>query len=71
MAESTSAHSDVPVERRTYFHHPDPRGIPCPACGRPGLTPWYLYRDRDRCVWRRWICLKCQQYQDRPEEESA
>ena len=42
---------------------------PCPACGQRALSPWYLHRDRDRCVWRRWVCLACQRYQDLPEDE--
>jgi hypothetical protein len=35
------------------------------------LTPWYLRRDRERHVWRRWVCLSCQAHQDLPEDESA
>jgi len=62
------------VERRTYF--PPPVPVPselrrCPACGQPALSPWYLHRDRDRRVWRRWVCLACHRYQDLPEDESA
>lgn len=66
--------ADVPVERRTYYPlpHPDPAGSrTCPACGRRMLTPWYLRRDRERRVWRRWVCLACQAHQDLPEDESA
>jgi len=68
--------SDVPVARRTYFHdvvHPDPEtGVkPCPACGRRALEPWYLRRDRQRRVWRRWVCTACQTAHDLPEDASA
>ncbi len=66
--------ADVPVERRTYYPlpHPDPgESRQCPACGRPLLTPWYLRRDRERRVWRRWVCLGCQAHLDILEEESA
>ena len=64
----------VPVERRTYY--PLPRlvpgeGRPCPECGRQTMTPWYLRRDQQRHVWRRWVCVTCQAQQDLPEEESA
>ena len=65
---------DVPVERRTYYPlpHPDPaQSRPCPVCGRQMLTPWYLRRDRERHVWRRWVCLNCQAHRDLPEDESA
>ena len=65
---------DIPVERRTYFPLPTPPATerrPCPACGRPALAPWYLHRDQQRSVWRRWVCLDCQHYQDLPENESA
>jgi hypothetical protein len=66
--------TDVPVERRTYFPQPGPDAGPrraCPACGRPALVPWYLRRDRERRVWRRWVCLACQAHRDLPEDESA
>jgi hypothetical protein len=66
--------ADVPVERRTYFHQILPAGgerRPCPVCGRLTLIPWYLRRDRDRHVWRRWVCTACQAHQDIPEDESA
>ena len=69
-----SAHPDVPVERRVYFPVPAFRGSggePCPFCGRATLNPWYLHRDRERRVWRRWICHTCQRDLDRPKEESA
>ena len=66
--------ADVPVERRTYF----PPAVPpaaerraCPACGRLALVPWYLRRDRERHVWRRWVCTACQAHQDVAEDESA
>jgi hypothetical protein len=66
--------SDVPVERRTYF----PLGAgaggdrhPCPKCGRLTFVPWYLRRDRERHVWRRWVCTACDAYRDVPEDESA
>ena len=65
---------DVPVERRTYYQHPEPDPAAsrvCSACSRKMLTPWYLRRDRERRVWRRWICLACQAHQDLPEPESA
>jgi hypothetical protein len=66
--------SEVPVERRAYF---PPAGTdlgprrPCPACGRLTFVPWYLRRDRERRVWRRWICVACQADRDLPEDESA
>ena len=44
---------------------------PCPRCGRHTLTPWYLRRDRERRVWRRWVCVHCQAHQDVPEDASA
>ncbi|MBI2468728.1 MAG: hypothetical protein HYV62_13095 [Candidatus Rokubacteria bacterium] len=65
---------DVPVERRTYFplKPPDPaEARPCPRCGRPAMAPWYLRRDRERRVWRRWVCTACEATQDVPEDESA
>jgi hypothetical protein len=66
--------ADVPVERRTYFPptaSPDTERRPCPACGRLALVPWYLRRDRERRVWRRWVCTACQAHQDVAEDESA
>jgi len=66
--------ADIPVERRAYFPlpPPDPRqSRTCSVCGRPAMTPWYLRRDRTRHVFRRWVCLNCQAYEDVPEEESA
>jgi len=69
-----AAMPDVPVERRTYFPLPKPdpaEARVCPVCGRRTLTPWYLRRDRERRVWRRWVCLVCQAQQDIPEDESA
>ena len=65
---------DVPVERRTYFPlamQPNGDRRPCPRCGRLALTPWYLRRDRERRVWRRWVCVHCQAHQDVPEDASA
>ncbi len=65
---------DLPVERRTYFPlaFPDPgEARSCPACGRRAMNPWYLRRDRERRVWRRWVCTTCQAEQDLPEDESA
>ncbi len=65
---------EVPVERRTYYPHPHPdpaQSRRCPVCGRDMLTPWYLRRDRERRVWRRWVCLNCQAHQDLSEEENA
>jgi len=65
---------EVPVERRTYYPMPQPdpaQSRVCPVCGRRMLTPWYLRRDRERRVWRRWVCLACQAHQDLPEPESA
>lgn len=66
--------TDIPVERRTYL----PLVVPpaaerrdCPSCGRPGLAPWNLRRDRQRRVFRRWVCVLCQAYHDVPEDESA
>jgi hypothetical protein len=65
---------DIPVERRTYF----PISLPasaarrvCPICGRLAMVPWYLRRDRERHVWRRWVCTGCQAHRDLPEDESA
>jgi hypothetical protein len=66
--------ADVPVERRTYFPAalaPGADRRPCPACGRLALAPWYLRRDRERRVWRRWVCAACQAHQDVAEDESA
>ncbi len=65
---------DIPVERRTYLPAAVPPGAPrrtCPACGGNALVPWYLRRDRERQVWRRWVCLDCQAHQDLLENESA
>jgi hypothetical protein len=65
---------DVPVERRTYYEHPEPDPATsrvCAACGRKTMVPWYLRRDLQRRVWRRWVCLSCQAHQDLPEQESA
>jgi hypothetical protein len=65
---------DVPVERRTYYQHaePDPaESRVCGACGRKTLVQWYLRRDLQRRVWRRWVCLSCQAHQDLLEQESA
>ena len=65
---------NVPVERRTYYPHPSPdpaQARPCPVCGRHHFMPWYLRRDRERRVWRRWVCLACQAHRDLPEPESA
>jgi hypothetical protein len=65
---------EIPVERRMYFPHAVADVAPrraCPACGRLALVPWYLRRDRDRRVWRRWVCVACQASQDLPEDESA
>jgi hypothetical protein len=66
--------TDVPVERRTYFPQSVPADAerrPCPVCGRLALSPWYLHRDRERHVWRRWVCTACQAHQDLREDESA
>jgi hypothetical protein len=66
--------SDVPVARRTYFPLPTPPAAerrPCPVCGRDALSPWYLHRDRERRVWRRWVCLDCHAFRDLAEEDSA
>jgi len=66
--------TDIPVERRTYFPHQVPAAAAernCPVCGRHTLVPWYLRRDRERHVWRRWVCTACQAHQDLPEDESA
>jgi hypothetical protein len=65
---------DVPVERRTYFPPAAPASADrrvCPVCGRLAMMPWYLRRDRERHVWRRWTCTACQAHQDLPEDESA
>lgn len=43
----------------------------CPRCHRLTLTPWILRRDRERRVWRRWICVGCQGSVERSEEESG
>jgi hypothetical protein len=66
--------TDVPVERRTYFPPAAPGGTDrrmCPVCSRLAMVPWYLRRDRERHVWRRWVCTACQAHQDLPEDESA
>ena len=67
--------AEVPVARRTYFHdvvHPTDDGVkPCPTCGGRTLEPWYLRRDRQRRVWRRWVCTACQTAHDLPEDASA
>jgi len=66
--------TDVPVERRTYFPPAIPAGAGqrlCPVCARLTLVPWYLRRDRERHVWRRWVCTACQAHHDLPEDESA
>lgn len=66
--------ADVPVERRTYFPPPAPdpaESRRCPVCGRQTMMPWYLRRDRERHVWRRWVCLACQAHLDVAEDESA
>jgi len=66
--------SEIPVERRTYYPLPQldaEMSRACPACGLQMLTPWYLRRDRDRRVYRRWVCLNCQAHEDVSEEESA
>ncbi len=66
--------ADVPVERRTYFSPPVPPAAErraCSACGRLTLVPWYLRRDRERHVWRRWVCTACHAHQDVAEDESA
>jgi hypothetical protein len=65
---------EIPVERRVYFPHPLPADAerrPCPACGQTTLTPWYLRRDQERRVWRRWVCVACAHQQDIEEEQSA
>jgi hypothetical protein len=65
---------EVPVERRVYLPAslpPADEGEPCAACGRRGLHPWFLHRDRERRVWRRWVCAFCEAFRDRPEEGSA
>ncbi|MBI2461999.1 MAG: hypothetical protein HYV61_11025 [Candidatus Rokubacteria bacterium] len=41
----------------------------CEACGRPTQIPWILRRDRERRIWRRWICTSCHAWTERPEEE--
>ncbi|MBI1894058.1 MAG: hypothetical protein HYS14_08110, partial [Candidatus Rokubacteria bacterium] len=43
----------------------------CPRCHRLTLTPWILRRDRERRVWRRWVCIECQAMEERLENESA
>jgi hypothetical protein len=35
------------------------------------MVAWFLRRDRERHVWRRWVCTVCQAHQDLPEDESA
>jgi hypothetical protein len=66
--------AEIPVERRMYFPHTPPlerdRRV-CPSCGWSALTPWYLRRDRERRVWRRWVCRHCQASHDLPEDGSA
>jgi len=43
----------------------------CPRCHRLTLTPWILRRDRERRVWRKWVCIECQFTKERQEDESA
>jgi len=43
----------------------------CPRCHGLTLTPWILRRDRERRVWRRWVCIECQAMEERLENESA
>jgi hypothetical protein len=43
----------------------------CPRCHRLALTPWILRRDRERRVWRRWLCIECQFTEERLEDESG
>jgi hypothetical protein len=65
---------EVPVERRVYFPHPLPADAerqPCPACNQVTLVPWYLRRDAQRRVWRRWVCVACEHRQDIEEDQSA
>jgi hypothetical protein len=42
---------------------------PCPRCARRAMVPWFLRRDRERLVWRTWICVNCQATEERPEPE--
>jgi hypothetical protein len=66
--------TDIPVERRTYFppaSQANGERRVCPVCGRLAMVPWYLRRDRERHVWRRWTCTACQAHQDLLEDESA
>ena len=41
----------------------------CPRCGRKAVVPWTLRRDRERKVWRTWVCTHCQYEEERPEAE--
>ncbi|MBI1847694.1 MAG: hypothetical protein HYR86_12070 [Candidatus Rokubacteria bacterium] len=42
----------------------------CPGCGRRALIPWTLRRDdHSKRVFRTWVCVECQQTEERPEPE--
>lgn len=62
----------TPVELRVYYPvgTPNPTETrPCPGCDRKLMKPWYLRRDRERRVWRRWVCAGCHAHQDVQEED--
>lgn len=42
----------------------------CPRCQRRGLVPWTLRRDiHTKDVIRTWICVECQQAEERLEPQ--
>jgi len=42
----------------------------CDKCGRLALIPWTLRRDNaTKVVYRTWVCVECQQLEERPEPE--
>ena len=57
----------VPWLPSTLPHGAKPE--PCPSCQRRALIPWTLRRDRERRVWRTWVCIHCQATEERLEPE--
>ncbi len=41
----------------------------CPRCGRLAMIRWTLRRDRERRVFRLWVCTNCQATEEREEVE--
>ncbi|MBI2154033.1 MAG: hypothetical protein HYU24_10045 [Candidatus Rokubacteria bacterium] len=41
----------------------------CPRCGRRALIRWTLRRDRERRVFRLWVCTECHATEEREEPE--